>query len=49
MSLIVTEGKYGAIDADDSLCHGYYIIKISSSTYPLQEDFSIDGKFISSD
>ena len=27
MSLIITEGKYGAIDADDYSCHGYYIIK----------------------
>ena len=27
------EWKYGAIDADDYSCHGYYIIKISSSPY----------------
>ena len=24
--LIIVEGKYVAIDADDSTCHGYYII-----------------------
>ena len=42
------EEKYGAIDTDDSLRHCYYIIKFSSSTYTLQEDFSIDGQFISS-
>ena len=36
MSLIVTEGDYVDIDADDSTCHGYYIIKFSSSTYTLQ-------------
>ena len=32
----------------DSLCHGYYIIEFSSSTYTLQADLSIDGKVISS-
>ena len=48
MSLIIMEGNHGAIDANDSTRHGYYIIKISSSTYTLQEDLSIDGQFISS-
>ena len=33
MSMIFTGGKYGAINSDDSSCHGYYIIKISSSPY----------------
>ena len=47
MYLIIMEGSCGGIDADDSICHGYYIIKISSSTYTLQEDLSIDGQFIS--
>ena len=36
MSLIIMEGKYGAIDTDDSSCHGYYIIKFSSSLDTLQ-------------
>ena len=48
MSLIITEGKYGAIDADDSSCNGYYIIKLSSYPYTLQVDLSIDGQVISS-
>ena len=48
MSLIIMEGNYGAIDADDSSCNGYYIIKISSSLYTLQVDLSIDGQVISS-
>ena len=48
MSLIIIEGKYGAINTDDSLCHGYYTIKFSSSPYTLQADLSIDGKVISS-
>ena len=48
MYLITMEGSCGGIDADDSICHGYYIIKISSSTYTLQSDLIIDGQVISS-
>ena len=48
MSLIILEEKYGAIDADDSSYHGYYIIKFYSSPYTLQVDLSIDGQVISS-
>ena len=48
MSLITTEGKYGAIDTDDYSCHRYYIIKFSSSPCTLQGDLSIDGQVISS-
>ena len=47
MSLIITEGKYGAIDTDDSSCHDYYIIMFFSSTYALQSDLIIDGQVIS--
>ena len=47
MYLIISEGKYGAIDTDDYLCHGYYIIKFSSSPYTLQADLIIDGQVIS--
>ena len=47
MYLIATEGKYGAIDSDDSSCHGYYIIKFSSYPYTLQEELNIDGQVIS--
>ena len=46
--LIVMEGNYGSIDADDCLWHGYYIIKFYSYPYTLQADFSIGGKVISS-
>ena len=46
MSLIIFEGKYGAIDTDDYSCHGYYIIKFSSSPYNLQVDLSIGGQVI---
>ena len=48
MSLIITEGKYGDIDADYSSCHIYYIIKISSSTYTHQADLNIDCQVLSS-
>ena len=48
MYLIITEGYYGAINAGDYTCHGYYIIKFSSYPYTLQAEFSIDGQFISS-
>ena len=48
MSLIIMEGNYGAIDDDDSACHGYYIIKFSPYPYTLQSNFSIDGQVISS-
>ena len=44
--LIIMEGDYVAIGADDATCHGYYIIRFSSSMYTLQPDFSIDGQFI---
>ena len=46
--LIIMEGKYYDINADDSTCHGYYIIKFSSYPYNLQADLSIDGQVISS-
>ena len=48
MSVIITEWKYGDVDADYSSYHGYYIIKILLSTYTLQVELSIDGQVISS-
>ena len=36
MYLVIMEGKFGAIDTDDSSCHGYYTIKFSSMSYTLQ-------------
>ena len=44
MYLIIMEGSCGGIDADDSICHGYYIIKISSSPYTFQADLIIYGE-----
>ena len=38
---IVTELNYGAIDYDDYVCHGYYVIRFSSFPYTSQEDLDI--------
>ena len=46
MYLIIMKDKYGAIYADDSLYHGYYIIKSSSYPNTLQADLIIDGQVI---
>ena len=46
--LIITNGNYGTIDADNSSCHGYYIIRFSSSLNTLKSDLNIDGQVISS-
>ena len=48
MYLVNIEVEYGAIDTNNSSCHGYYIIRFSSSPYTLQSDLSIDGEVISS-
>ena len=48
ISLIIMEGNYVCIDSDDSTCHGYYIIRFSSSLYTLFKNLIIDGQFISS-
>ena len=47
--LIIYKENYGAIYADNNLCHGYYSIKFSSSPYTLQEYLNIDGQVIYSD
>ena len=46
MYLIIIEVKYGAIDANNYTCHGYYIIKVPSSTYNLQSESIIDSEVI---
>ena len=49
MSMIILEGKYGAIDSGDSSFHGSCIVKFSSSPYTLKSYLSIDGQVISSE
>ena len=46
MSLIITEGNCGDIDADDYSCHGYYIIRFYLYPYTLKAYFNIDGQVI---
>ena len=46
--LILKEGYCGDIDADDSTCHDYHIIRLYSSPYTFQYDLSIDCQVISS-
>ena len=46
MSLIITKGGYGAIDAGASSCHGYYIIIFSSYPYTIKSELNIDGQVI---
>ena len=48
MYFIVMEVNYDDIDACDSICNGYYIIRFPSSPYTLQADLIIDGQVISS-
>ena len=45
--LTIMEGNCGAINAEYSLCHGYYILKFTSYPYILQSDLIIDGQVIS--
>ena len=40
--------NHGDIDADDSLCHGYYIIYFPSYPNTIQVELIIDGWVISS-
>ena len=44
--LIILEDNYGDINADDYTCHGYYIIKFSSSPYNFQTYLSIERQVI---
>ena len=37
MSLIISKVNYGAIDADNTSFHVYYLIRFSSYSYTLQE------------
>ena len=46
ISLIISKLNYGAIDANDTSCKGYYIIRFYSSPYTLQEELNIYGQVI---
>ena len=44
MSLIITEGKYVAIDTDDSSFHAYYIIKFHHLHIPFNKTLVLMAK-----
>ena len=44
MYLIIMEGKYGAIDYDDSSCHSYYIIKKKHPHIPFKQTLVFMGE-----
>ena len=46
MAALVQTGQYGAINTTYTTTMGYYVIKLFSETYTLQEDTSFDGKII---
>ena len=46
MVSLVESGKYGAINTIDTLTNGFYVIMFTSGTYTLQENTTMDGKFI---
>ena len=47
ISMIISEGNYGVIYADDYAFHGYYNITFFTSPYTLQADLSIYDQAIS--
>ena len=46
MASLVESGKYGSINTTDTTTNGFYFIMITSESYTLQENTTIDGKFI---
>ena len=43
----ITKVNYGSIDADDTSCHGFYIIRFSSYIYSLQVDKDVYVQVVS--
>ena len=46
MPLVIFEQKFGAIDAEDSSCHGCFVTNFSFTDYTIQEDLNIDRLLI---
>ena len=44
MALLVTSGKYGAINITGKTTNGFYVIVFTSESYTLQENTRIDIK-----
>ena len=47
MASLVQSRVYGAINTDDNVSNGFYVIQFLSEAYPLQNITTIDGEFIS--
>ena len=47
MALLVQPGMYGAINTNSTTENGFYVIKLISEAYKLQNNTTIDRKFIS--
>ena len=46
MALLVESGNYGAINTTDTKTNGFYVIMFTSEAYTLQDNTTIDGKYI---
>ena len=46
MASLVESVKYGAINTNDTTTTGLYVFMLSSEAYTLQDNTTIDGKFI---
>ena len=46
MASLVQSGMYSAIDTDDTTTNGFYVIKLLSDVYKLQDNTTIDGQVI---
>ena len=46
---LVESGKYGYINTTDTTTNGFYFIMITSESYTLQENTTIDRKIITSE
>ena len=44
ISALFQNGKYGAINTTDPTKMGYYVVKLSSETYKLQDEKQLTGK-----
>ena len=48
MALLVQSGKYGSVNTTDKATNCFYVIILSSESYALQDNTTIDGKIIDS-
>ena len=46
MAALVQFGKYGAINTDETITNGFYVIRFISEAYTLLNNTVIDGQII---